>query len=53
VRYGPIEESPKAFDVSEASELHTVGARNGWYEIVDPAARRGWISGDQVRVRQR
>jgi N-acetylmuramoyl-L-alanine amidase len=45
VRAGPGTNFPPVGQVQKGAKLATVGASQGWYEVVLPAGGRGWIAG--------
>lgn len=45
VRTGPGTNFPAVAQVQKGTKLATIGASQGWYEVVLPAGGKGWIAG--------
>ncbi len=51
IRFGPLEESPLAFRVTDGTEVRVKDAKGGWNLITASGAREGWVkSEDLLRV---
>jgi tetratricopeptide (TPR) repeat protein len=43
VRYGPLAESKSFYTLRDGSEITVLDQKDGWYQIIDPAKRSGWV----------
>jgi tetratricopeptide (TPR) repeat protein len=50
VRNGPLDESQSAYKVRDGVELGILDTKDGWFRVVDPAGRSGWLRQEQVLV---
>jgi tetratricopeptide (TPR) repeat protein len=50
VRNGPLDEAPGVFKVRDGAELEVLDQKDGWYQVIDPAQRIGWLRQDEVML---
>lgn len=50
VRYGPLAESPAAFNVHDGAELRILDQKDDWFQVSAGPRRIGWLRRDQILV---
>jgi len=50
VRYGPLEESPGHYTVSEGAELFILERKRDWLQVRDNMRRTGWVQEDRLII---
>lgn len=50
VRYGPLAESPAAFNVHDGAELRVLDKKDDWFQVSAGPRRIGWLRRDQILV---
>jgi tetratricopeptide (TPR) repeat protein len=50
VRNGPLDDAPSVFKLRDGAELEVLDQKDGWYQVLDPAQRIGWLRQDEVML---
>jgi len=50
VRYGPLTESPRFYQLRDGAEVRVVDQDRDWLQVIDSARRKGWLQREQVQV---